>query len=347
MFLFISLKICPGWYKQTEIGMNIPRSMETLVWVSLPCVKATTRWQQRPQLDRSIAVDDVSSWSCTRDRGPDVFLDDASGGHLLRSLAVYELFCFLPRFSTMMNFQDLWFISLPRHSAEAKKKKNHNQGDNEIGLQFYIQNATCFNALEHMQREIVSLSSLCSLKQSSHFDREGGKTVWYLEDQQKLLVQKKTKQCHFTGWRARRRKELPNVTFLESQSRQSSPLHPTLALMMVGLGSKMPCIFLKAGMTKRLQVTTADTGFPGTKRWTQRGRWGEGGRKKKETTMSNISAGASAWIPLSLNFTHYLGGQRLVCEHRPCPRWQMLWGDCKWQKKTLGEYQGRPPNCEY
>lgn len=165
--------------------------METLVWVSLPCVKATTRWQQRPQHDCSIAVDDVSSWSYTRDRGPDVFLDDASWGHLLRSLAVYELFCFLPRFSTMMNFhdqgrrrqRDLWFISLPRHSAEAKK--NQNQGDNEIGLQFYIQ-----NALEHMQREIVSLSSLCSLKQSSHFDREGGKTVWYLEDQ-KLLVQKK------------------------------------------------------------------------------------------------------------------------------------------------------------
>lgn len=74
--------------------------------------------------------------------------------------------------------------------ATAQKQKNQNQGNNEIGLQFYIQNATCFNALEHMQKEIVSLSSLCSLKQSSHFDREGGKTVWYLEDQ-KLLVQKK------------------------------------------------------------------------------------------------------------------------------------------------------------
>lgn len=36
----------------------------------------------------------------------------------------------------------------------------------------------------------------------------------------------------------------------------------TLALMMVGLGSKIPCIFLNAGMTKRLQVTTADTGLP-------------------------------------------------------------------------------------
>lgn len=26
----------------------------------------------------------------------------------------------------------------------------------------------------------------------------------------------------------------------------------------------MPCIFLSAGTTKRLQVTTADTGFPGS-----------------------------------------------------------------------------------
>ena len=50
------------------------------------------------------------------------------------------------------------------------------------------------------------------------------------------------------------------------------PVHPTLALMMVGLGSKMPCIFLKAGMTKRLQVTTADTGFPRTDRQRERGQ---------------------------------------------------------------------------
>lgn len=78
MFLFFSLKICDGSYKQTEIGINIPRIMKTSVLVSLPCVKATTRWQQRPQLDCSIAVDDVSSWSCTRDRGPEVLLDDAS-----------------------------------------------------------------------------------------------------------------------------------------------------------------------------------------------------------------------------------------------------------------------------
>lgn len=55
-----------------------------------------------------------------------------------------------------------------------------------------------------------------------------------------------------------------------------SSLHPTLALMMVGLGSKMPCIFLKAGMTKRLQVTTADTGFPRTSTGT------EGQRDKEE-----------------------------------------------------------------
>lgn len=42
------------------------------------------------------------------------------------------------------------------------------------------------------------------------------------------------------------------------------PVQHTLALIMVGLGSKIPCIFLKAGITKRLQVTTADTGFPRT-----------------------------------------------------------------------------------
>lgn len=38
----------------------------------------------------------------------------------------------------------------------------------------------------------------------------------------------------------------------------------------------MPCIFLKAGMTKRLQVTTADTGFPRTSTGT------EGQRDKEE-----------------------------------------------------------------
>lgn len=32
--------------------------------------------------------------------------------------------------------------------------------------------------------------------------------------------------------------------------------------MIVGLGSRIPCIFLSAGTTKRLQVTTADTGLP-------------------------------------------------------------------------------------
>lgn len=38
-----------------------------------------------------------------------------------------------------------------------------------------------------------------------------------------------------------------------------------LALMMVGRGSRIPCIFLNAGITKRLQVTTADTGLPARK----------------------------------------------------------------------------------
>lgn len=36
----------------------------------------------------------------------------------------------------------------------------------------------------------------------------------------------------------------------------------TLAFIIVGLGSRIPCIFLRAGITNRLHVTTADTGFP-------------------------------------------------------------------------------------
>lgn len=47
----------------------------------------------------------------------------------------------------------------------------------------------------------------------------------------------------------------------------------TLALMMVGRGSSIPCIFLNAGMTKRLQVTTADTGLPERER--RDDCWGE------------------------------------------------------------------------
>lgn len=42
----------------------------------------------------------------------------------------------------------------------------------------------------------------------------------------------------------------------------------TLALMMVGRGSRMPCIFLRAGITNRLHVTTADTGLPGSRKHT-------------------------------------------------------------------------------
>lgn len=65
------------------------------------------------------------------------------------------------------------------------------------------------------------------------------------------------------------------ISEMRSVYASRSSLHPTLALMMVGLGSKMPCIFLKAGMTKRLQVTTADTGFPRTSTGTE-------GRRDKE-----------------------------------------------------------------
>lgn len=67
---------------------------------------------------------------------------------------------------------------------------------------------------------------------------------------------------------------------LQISRRPGCPMRPTLALMMVGLGSKMPCIFLKAGMTKRLQVTTADTGFPRTKGRTQRVAQGEKTERK-------------------------------------------------------------------
>lgn len=71
----------------------------------------------------------------------------------------------------------------------------------------------------------------------------------------------------------------------QPQSREApvAPLRPTLALMMVGLGSKMPCIFLKAGMTKRLQVTTADTGFPRADGRTE--RRGSGGDKSRGRNM--------------------------------------------------------------
>lgn len=51
---------------------------------------------------------------------------------------------------------------------------------------------------------------------------------------------------------------------------------------MVGLGSRIPCIFLKAGMTKRLQVTTADTGLPADTKKEQRDR-----TKKKKKVLLN------------------------------------------------------------
>lgn len=68
------------------------------------------------------------------------------------------------------------------------------------------------------------------------------------------------------------RREIIYIYFIQKHSAHAGcSLHPTLALMMVGRGSKMPCIFLKAGITKRLQVTTADTGFPRTEGRTERG----------------------------------------------------------------------------
>lgn len=53
---------------------------------------------------------------------------------------------------------------------------------------------------------------------------------------------------------------------LANTSYHSVRLVHTLALMIVGLGSRIPCIFLNAGITKRLQVTTADTGLPEKKK---------------------------------------------------------------------------------
>ena len=48
----------------------------------------------------------------------------------------------------------------------------------------------------------------------------------------------------------------------------------TLALIIVGRGSKIPCIFRRAGITNRLQVTTADTGLPRKRHMTTLGLYG-------------------------------------------------------------------------
>lgn len=79
-------------------------------------------------------------------------------------------------------------------------------------------------------------------------------------------------------------------------------VHPTLALMMVGLGSKMPCIFLKAGMTKRLQVTTADTGFPRTDGQTQKGE-----REGKNIWVTSLQRQRSESLFLSTSHTTWEG----------------------------------------
>lgn len=106
----------------------------------------------------------------------------------------------------------------------------------------------------------------------------------------------------------------------EEKFLESCDFYLTLALMMVGRGSRIPCIFLKAGMTKRLHVTTADTGLPGP-------GGGGGGGEKENMSVLETSLETIVWFPLSLYFTHYLGGQRWVYEHRPCPTWRTLSGD--------------------
>lgn len=103
---------------------------------------------------------------------------------------------------------------------------------------------------------------------------------------------------------------------------------------MVGRGSRIPCIFLKAGMTKRLHVTTADTGLPGPGGWWGGGGGEGGGGEREKKSVLETSLETIVWFPLSLYFTHYLGGQRWVCEHRPCPTWRMLSGDWNDGRRT-------------
>lgn len=97
-------------------------------------------------------------------------------------------------------------------------------------------------------------------------------------------------------------------------------------------GPKYPASFSRQGWQKdyRWQQQTRD--FLG-----QTGGQREEGEERKQggggEYVSNISAQTAEWITLSLNFTHYLGGQRLVCEHHLCPTWQKLLGDWKKRQK--------------
>lgn len=100
------------------------------------------------------------------------------------------------------------------------------------------------------------------------------------------------------------------VELLRTDKTPDFPEHRTLALMIVGLGSKMPCIFLKAGMTKRLQVTTADTGFPRT----------DGGRTERmESAKKNIWVTSLTKRRLNLSFSqlHTLPGRAKMSLRAP------------------------------
>lgn len=91
------------------------------------------------------------------------------------------------------------------------------------------------------------------------------------------------------------------------------PVGPTLALMMVGLGSKMPCIFLKAGMTKRLQVTTADTGFPRTDGRTDRERTaGRERRGENNIWVTSLQNRRSESLFLSTSHTTWEGKDKFA-----------------------------------
>lgn len=67
---------------------------------------------------------------------------------------------------------------------------------------------------------------------------------------------------------------------------------PTLAFMMVGRGSKIPCIFLRAGMTKRLHVTTADTGLPERERRWWKASWEGSDPPLKHRTQTESESGS-------------------------------------------------------
>lgn len=109
---------------------------------------------------------------------------------------------------------------------------------------------------------------------------------------------------------------------------------------MVGLGSRIPCIFLKAGMTKRLQVTTADTGFPRTDGQTQGGRESRG----KKISVTSLSGRLAKFLFLSTSHTTWEGKNEFsstiyVQSGKSC--WETK-GEKK-EKRDLGDQEENDP----